>query len=141
MSAGAVWLIASVSGPASLDLSDGREVGAVLGEADVVVAPVRVVVTPRPLTEADTLSVHRLLVSFRFPATSEGVRHGRQVRGVRGQGRHGFARVQMLMEPNRDGLRLTDCTRIVALRATCGGGIGSWRCTPGPKAPDRKECP
>ena len=51
-----------------------------------------------------------------------------------------FGRVRMLMEPNRDGMRLKDCTRIVALRATCGGGVGSWRCTTGPKAPDRNEC-
>ena len=57
----------------------------------------------------------------------------------RGQGRSAFTRARMLMEPNRNGLRLTDCKRIVAVNVTSGGGIGSWRCSVGPQAPDRKE--
>ena len=54
VSAGAVWLIATEYGPASLDLSDGREVEAALGEAVVIVVLPRVVATARPLTAADT---------------------------------------------------------------------------------------
>ena len=49
----AAWLIDAGFDPTSLDLSDGREVEAALGEADVIVALERVVVTAHPLTAAD----------------------------------------------------------------------------------------
>ena len=39
-----------------------------------------------------------------------------------------------------DRLCLTDWTWIVAVRVMCGGGRSSWRCAPGRKAPDSKEC-
>ena len=46
----AAWLIDAGFDPTSLDLSDGREVEAALGEAVVLVALLHAVVTSRPLT-------------------------------------------------------------------------------------------
>ncbi len=49
----AAWLIDAGFDPTSLDLSDGREVEAALGEAVVLVALLHAVLTSRPLTSAD----------------------------------------------------------------------------------------